>query len=67
LATVTMALSVAACFTPRSTSTCTAHSSTEAAAIAVTVLPSPNTGKKMPSVDLMSTRHATSARQHAIQ
>ena len=46
LATVTMALSVAACLTPRRTSRCTPHSSTDAATIAVTVVPSPNTGKE---------------------
>ena len=66
-ATVAMVLSAAACFTPRSTSTCTPHSRIDAETMATTVVPSPNTGKNWPSVALISTRQATSARQQPIQ
>ncbi|MNP85912.1 hypothetical protein D3C76_1858610 [compost metagenome] len=52
-ATVAMLLITAACCTPRSTRKWKAHSSTDDTAMAATVLPSPNTGKNAPSVDLM--------------
>lgn len=45
-ATVVTRLTNAASRMPRSTRKCTAHSSTDAPAIAAGVLPSPNTGKK---------------------
>lgn len=63
LATVAMVLSAAASLMPRRIMKCTAHSSTDAATMAVGVVPSPNTGKNRPSVALISTRQAVSARQ----
>ncbi|MNE61205.1 hypothetical protein D3C80_1564030 [compost metagenome] len=45
LATVVTWLMNAASLIPRSTRKCTAHSSNEAQAMAIGVLPSPNTGK----------------------
>ena len=56
LATVTTLLMTAACWTPRRIMKWNSQMPTEATTIATTVLPSPKTGKKAPSVDLISTQ-----------
>ncbi|MOA44202.1 hypothetical protein D3C78_1664390 [compost metagenome] len=56
LATVTRPLMIAAVRRPRSTSRCTVHSSTDDAAMAAGVLPSPNTGAKWPMPLKISTK-----------
>ncbi|MNP74789.1 hypothetical protein D3C76_1717240 [compost metagenome] len=55
-ATVVSRLIKAASLIPRITTKCTVHSSTEAQAMAIGVLPSPNTGKKKPRVLNSSTK-----------
>ncbi len=56
LATVTMLLMTAACWVPRRIMKWNSQMPAEATRIATTVLPSPNTGKKAPRVDLISTQ-----------
>ena len=56
LATVTTLLMTAACWMPRRIMKWNSQMPTEATTIATTVLPSPKTGKKAPSVDLISTQ-----------
>ena len=56
LATVTTVLMKAACCTPLRIMKWNSQMPTEATTIATTVLPSPNTGKNAPSVDLISTQ-----------
>ena len=56
LAKVTMVFIAAASLTPRRISECTIHRSADETTMAVIVLPSPNTGKKSPSVDFISTK-----------
>ena len=67
LATVAMVLIAAASLMPRRIMKCTAHSRTEAATMAVGVVPSPKIGKNRPNVALIRMRQATSARQAPIQ
>ena len=67
LAKVAMVLSAAASLTPRRIRTCTPHSRADAATMATGVVPSPKIGKNWPSVALIRTRQATSARQQPIQ
>jgi arginine:ornithine antiporter/lysine permease len=55
-ATVTSVLINAACWTPRRIVKWKSQMPTEATTIAVTVLPSPKTGKNAPRVDLISTQ-----------
>ena len=66
-ATVAMVFSAAASRTPRSTSAWTPQTIRLALAIATGVEPSPNTSKNWPSVPLIRSRQARSARQHTIQ
>ena len=56
LAIVTTVLMKAACCTPRRIMKWKSQIPIEATRIAATVLPSPNTGKNAPSVDLISTQ-----------
>lgn len=55
-AIVTIVLIAAACCTPRRIMKWNSHIPIEATTIAITVFPSPKTGKKAPSVDLISTQ-----------
>ncbi|MNT86349.1 hypothetical protein D3C72_2266240 [compost metagenome] len=66
-ATVTTALMMAACCTPRRITKWNVQIPADAARIAITVLPSPNTGKNAPSVDLISTQYETLPMQLPIQ
>ncbi len=67
LATVTMLLMNAACCTPRRIRKWNSQMPIEATTIATAVLPSPKTGKKAPSVDLISTQYETLPMQLPIQ
>ena len=67
LAMVTMLVDAAACCTPRRIRKWNSQIPTEATTIATTVLPSPKTGKKAPSVDLISTQYETLPMQLPIQ
>ena len=67
LAIVTTWLMNAACCTPRRIMKWNSQMPTEATAIAITVLPSPKTGKNAPSVDLISTQYETLPMQVPIQ
>ena len=67
LAIVTILLMPAAPCTPRRIRKWKAQTSTEATSTAVSVLPSPNTGKNAPSVDLISTQYETLPTQVPIQ
>ena len=67
LATVTTLLMKAACLMPRRIMKWNSQMPTDATTIATTVLPSPNTGKKAPSVDLISTQYETLPMQLPIQ
>ncbi len=67
LATVTMLLMNAACCTPRRIRKWNSQMPTEATTMAITVLPSPKTGKNAPSVDLISTQYDTLPMQLPIQ
>ena len=67
LAMVTILLIAAACCTPRRIRKWNSQMPTEATTIAMTVLPSPKTGKNAPSVDLISTQYDTLPMQLPIQ
>ena len=67
LAIVTMVLTTAACSTPRRIMKWNSQMPIEATAIAITVLPSPKTGKNAPNVDLISTQYETLPTQVPIQ
>ena len=56
LATVTIVFSAAACWMPRRIMKWNSQMPTDATRIATSVLPSPNTGKNAPRVDLISTQ-----------
>ena len=66
-ATVTMLLMNAACWTPRRIRKWNIQMPSDAKAIAIAVLPSPNIGKNAPSVDLISTQYDTLPIQLPIQ
>ncbi|MEY9255870.1 hypothetical protein ABH990_006868 [Bradyrhizobium ottawaense] len=67
LAMVTMVLIAAACCTPRRIMKWKSQIPIEATMIAMTVLPSPNTGKNAPKVDLIRTQYDTLPMQLPIQ